>query len=278
MNKIVIKSFAKINFGLNIVSKRQDGYHDIETIFYPLHLHDELIIKKSDSFNFQSNNEAIISDNLIIKAKKQLEKKVNQISPVEIFLQKNIPVGAGLGGGSSNAASTLLALNKLFNLKLSKKELFNISVQLGSDVPFFLDPVPKFATGKGETLKLIDFKINNPVLIVNPGIQVSTPWAYSKIIPKRPVNDLKTVIENGSLVFSELRGKVTNDFEEIVFKQYPEIENIKNKLIKLGADFSLMTGSGSTLFGIFPDLYKAEEAERFFSKKYFTFIHFEGKN
>jgi 4-diphosphocytidyl-2-C-methyl-D-erythritol kinase len=277
MNKITLNSFAKINFGLNIVSKRPDGYHNIETIFHPLQLHDEIIIKKSNSFNFKSNNEAITSDNIIIKAKKLLEKYVSQIFLVDIILQKNIPLGAGLGGGSSNAAAALLALNKLFNLNLPEKELSHLAVQLGSDVPFFLDPKPKYAQGKGEILEQINFKINNPVLIVNPGIHISTPWAYSKIFPQKPVNNLKTIIENRFNEFSTLKGKVTNDFEEIVFKRYPEIESIKDKLLKLGAEFSLMTGSGSTLFGIFPDLYKAKEAEKFFSEKYFTFIHFEGQ-
>jgi 4-diphosphocytidyl-2-C-methyl-D-erythritol kinase len=277
MDKVKLNSHAKINFGLNIVSKRPDGYHNIETIFYPIQLHDEIIIKKSDKFSFNSNYKNLTAeeDNLVIKAKKLLEKHINKTSPVEIFLKKNIPVGAGLGGGSSNAASTLLALNKLFNLNLPVSELFNLAVQIGSDVPFFLDPKPKFAKGKGEVLTPLNFKIKSPVLIINPGINISTPWAYSKIVPKEPVNSLNMIINKKVKDFSKLIGIVTNDFEEIVFKEHTDIKKIKKDLYKLRADFALMTGSGSTLFGIFPDLEKAIKAEKYFSNKYFTFIHHE---
>ena len=277
MDKIKLNSPAKINFGLNIVSKRPDGYHNIETIFYPIQLHDEIMVKKSGKFAFQSNNKnlTVEADNLIVKSKRLLEKHTNKIFPVEIFLQKNIPIGAGLGGGSSNAASTLLALNKLFNLKLPGKELFDIAVQIGSDAPFFLDPKPMLARGKGEILSAINFKIKNPVLIINPGIHISTPWAYSKINPEEPMNSLAMIIKNGLEDFSKLKGIVANDFEEIVFKEYPNIKKIKKDLYELGAEFALMTGSGSTLFGIFPDLKLARKAGKNFSDRYFTFIHQE---
>ena len=277
MDKIKLNSPAKINFGLNIVSKRPDGYHNIETIFYPIQLHDEIMVKKSGKFAFQSNNKnlTVEADNLIVKSKRLLEKHINKIFPVEIFLQKNIPIGAGLGGGSSNAASTLLALNKLFNLKLPGKELFDIAVQIGSDAPFFLDPKPMLARGKGEILSAINFKIKNPVLIINPGIHISTPWAYSKINPEEPINSLTMIIKNGLEDFSKLKGIVANDFEEIVFKEYPNIKKIKKDLYELGAEFALMTGSGSTLFGIFPDLKLARKAGKNFSDRYFTFIHQE---
>ncbi len=277
MERITLNSFAKINFGLNIISKRPDGYHNIETIFYPIQLHDELIIKKSNKFSFQSTNKNLTSesDNLIIKTKNLLEKHINKILLVEIILKKNIPIGAGLGGGSSNAASTLLALNKLFNLNLSGNELFDIAVQLGSDVPFFLDPKPMFAEEKGEILNQINFKIKNPVLIINPGVHVSTPWAYAKVNSKKPANSLNEIIKNEFKDFSELKGIVVNEFEEVVFEEYPEVGKIKNDLYKLRAEFALMTGSGSTLFGIFSNLEKAKTAERIFSEKYFTFIHFE---
>ena len=158
-------------------------------------------------------------------------------------------------------------------MNIPAKDLFNISVKLGSDVPFFLDPKPKFAEGKGEILNEIDFTISSPVLIINPGIHVSTPWAYSKIIPKKPVENLNSIIEKRVKSFSELKGIVTNDFEKVVFEKYREIRAVKNKLYKFGAEFALMTGSGSTLFGIFPDLEKAKKAEKKFSEKYFTFIH-----
>ncbi len=277
MDIITLKSFAKINFGLNILSKRPDGYHNIETIFYPIQLHDELIIQKSNSSLFESNIEILNSnaDNLIIKAKQKLEEYVNKTFSVKIILKKYIPLGAGLGGGSSNAASTLIALNKLYNLGLSGKNLFNIAVQLGSDVPFFLNSVPSFAQGKGEILKKINFEIPYPILVINPGIHVSTPWAYSKVIPEKPKLSLNSIIDNGINNFSELKDKVNNDFEEIVFEKYPEIKELKQSLYDLGAEFALMTGSGSTLFGVFPNLDEAKKAADILAANYFTFIHFE---
>ena len=275
MDKIVLNSFAKINFGLNIISKRTDGYHNIETIFYPVKLHDILTIEKSNSFHFQSNSEALTSEtgNLIIKAKYLLERYLNKTFSIDINLQKNIPIGAGLGGGSSNAASTLMALNELFKINLAKEELFNIAVQLGSDTPFFLDTKPMFAEKRGEALQPTNFKINYPILIINPGIHVSTPWAYSKIIPKRPECSLNKIVEEGFKDFSELKGIIVNDFEKIVFEKFPEIKEIKNNLYKLGAQFALMTGSGSTVFGIFSNLEKTKKAEKVLSEKYFTFVH-----
>jgi 4-diphosphocytidyl-2-C-methyl-D-erythritol kinase len=277
MDSIALKSPAKINFGLNVTSKRPDGYHNIETIFYPIQLHDEIIVKNSASFSFKCNIEALTpgEDNLIIKAVNLLKEYTSQDFQLDIVLKKNIPIGAGLGGGSSNAASILLALNELFQLKLSYEELFNIAIKIGSDVPFFLDPGPKFAEGKGDILRRINFKINYPLLIVNPGIHVSTPWAYSRIIPKNPKKNLTAIIETGFDDFSKLNGLIVNDFEDIVFKKFPETVRIKKELYRLGAYFSLMTGSGSTLFGIFPGLTKAREAEKKFSGKYFTFIHQE---
>ncbi len=275
MDSMTLNSPAKINFGLNVISKRPDGYHDIETIFYPISLHDEIIVKNSGSFQFKCNIDTLTSgkDNLIIKAVNLLKEYLRQDFQLDIVLKKNIPIGAGLGGGSSNAASILLALNELFQLKLSYEELFNIATKIGSDVLFFLDPKPKFAEGKGDILQQINFKINYPILIVNPGIHVSTPWAYSKIIPQKPKRNLNTIIENGFDDFSKLNGIIINDFEEVVFNKFPEIGRIKEELFKSGAEFSLMTGSGSTLFGIFPDLKKAKEAEKNFSGKYFTYIH-----
>lgn len=275
MNKIIINSFAKINFGLNVVSKRTDGYHNIETIFYPIKLCDIIVYEKSDKFSFTSNNKIIREDenNLIIKAKDFLEKRSKKTLSVHIELQKHIPIGAGLGGGSSNAASTLLSLNELFGLNITEQELKDIALQLGSDVPYFLDPKPKIAEGKGEILRKINFEINYPLLIVNPGIHVSTKWAYQNIKPKNTLRKLHEIIESGFDDFSKLKGIVKNDFEEIVFEEYPELNEIKSQLYFSGAMFALMTGSGSTLFGIYPDLPAAEKAEKMFKEKYYTFIH-----
>ena len=154
MNELVVKSPAKINIGLNIINKRNDGFHDLETIFYPINLFDEIRFTKSDKFSFSSNDENLNKEktNLIIKAKESLEKHFNLQFPVKVFLDKHIPIGAGLGGGSSNAASTLLALTKLFNLELDSETVGRLALNLGSDVPFFINPVPSFAESRGEVL------------------------------------------------------------------------------------------------------------------------------
>ena len=277
MDTLTLNSPAKINFGLNIISKRPDGYHNIETIFYPIKLQDKIIIKRSNSFTFNCNIKTLSTDkdNLVVKAKNLLEAYTGKEINVDINLNKNIPVGAGLGGGSSNAASILMGINTFFNLNIPFPNLFNMAVKIGSDVPFFLDPKPEFAQGKGDILKVIDFKIKYPVLIVNPGIHVSTPWAYSRVIPEKPVKNLYSIIENGVENFLDIKGIVKNDFEQVVFEKFPEIKEIKSNLYQMKAEFALMTGSGSTLFGIFPELKQAREAEKIFSEKYFTFIHLD---
>ncbi len=276
MNKIIKKSCAKINIGLNVIRKRNDGYHDIETVFYPINLFDELTFEKSESFQFISNNKELEldSNNLIFKAKKILEDISGKNINANISLKKNIPIGAGLGGGSSNCAVTLLSLNKLFHLDVDEKDIKKMALQLGSDVPFFLNPKPSFASFRGEVLKEINFKIGFPILIVNPGIHVSTKWAFESLRLKERKFSLEEIIEYHELHIQDFKDKITNDFEGVVFKKSPEIENIKNKMYEAGAVFSLMTGTGSTVFGIFKNLDEAVKAKRLF-KKYFSIIHYE---
>ncbi len=277
MEKLKVKSPAKINLGLNIIRKRQDGFHDLETIFYPLNLYDIINFEKSDNLNFNSNNEQLNEENsnLIIKAIRLLEKISDKRLNVNIYLEKNIPIGAGLGGGSSNAAFTLSAINHLFDLKFTIDQLSNFALELGSDVPYFLNPIPSFAESRGEIISPLKFKINFPIVIVNPGIHISTKWAFENIIPHkskfslRDLGDLKSEED-----FKKLRLKVFNDFEEVVFRKYTEIQKIKNKFDESGALFSLMTGTGSTVFGIFN---KLENANHFCSNlpdKYFKFISY----
>ena len=273
MEKIELKAPAKINFGLNVTGKRPDGYHNIETIFYPISLFDKINFVKSDENSFSCSNHALElgSSNLVIKAKEILEKESHRIFSMKIYLEKNIPVGAGMGGGSSDAAATLHSINVLYNLDFSKEQLNKYALQLGSDVPFFLDPRPSFASGRGEALSVLDFTIDYPIIIVNPGIHISTKWAYQNIIPKNPAKSLNEIIRHG-LDFSKLEGIIRNDFEDIVFKNYPEIGQIKSEMYNLGALFSLMTGSGSTVFGIYENEDKAMAAEIHFRKKYFTHL------
>jgi 4-diphosphocytidyl-2-C-methyl-D-erythritol kinase len=252
--KLIINSLSKINFGLFITEKRNDGFHNIETIFYPLRLSDEIIIRECDHLLIESNIAELNSNlinNLIYKAVKLLEQKTGNPLNCRISLTKNIPIGAGLGGGSSNAASVLLGLNDLFNLGYSKAELSEFGLQLGSDVPFFIHRWPSFATGRGEKLTEIDLKLEGVIVVVNPGIHVSTAVAYNNCIPSKPKFNLLEL--NGRIIndYNELRDVVVNTFEHTVFSVYPEISNLKRRMINSGASFALMSGSGSTVFGIF---------------------------
>ncbi len=277
MQRLQLKSLAKINLGLNVIEKRDDGFHNIETIFYPINIFDELTFEKSNDFKFISNNKALQQDpqNLILKSKNLLDDFTGKKLNVSITLKKNIPIGAGLGGGSSNCASTLLALNELFCLNIEKKILDKIALTLGSDVPFFIDPKPSLAFSRGEILKEIELNISLPILIVNPKIHISTKWAFENIQIKNRDFHLNELDFDNQFRFENSRALITNDFEEIVFTKYPELSNIKTKLYDLGAIFSLMSGSGSTVYGIFNNIEVAEKAKTNFNKNYFTEIHYE---
>ncbi len=275
MEKIEIKAPCKINLGLKVIRKRPDGYHDIETIFYPINLFDQVTIEPSSSFSFVTNNNFLKTEtnNSVITAIKKLEVLTGKKLNAKIYLEKNIPVGAGLGGGSSDGSAALIALDSLFNLHLSKDEIKKIALEIGSDTPFFLNPKPSFAESRGEVLKEINLKIESPILLVNPGIHISTKWAYESLsIESKEINHLeyKDLLSKN---WKELRNHLTNDFEEIVFNKYPEIKKIKDKLYESGALFSLMTGSGSTVFGIFPDEPSILKAKSKFPDGYFKFIH-----
>jgi 4-diphosphocytidyl-2-C-methyl-D-erythritol kinase len=273
MNYLEIKAPAKINFGLNVISKRDDGFHNIKTIFYPLRdLYDVLTFRLSDKFRFKcSNNDLADNQNLIIKAKELLEDVSKRKFNVEINLDKRIPIGAGLGGGSSDAAATLLSLNEMFILNLESDKLKEFGLQLGSDVPFFISCKPSFAEGRGEKISQIDFEIKYPILVVNPGIHISTKEAYRNISPDEVSFSLSN-FDKINFNDSEKLKLITNDFEKFVFKKYPAIKNIKEQLYNKGAKFALMTGSGSTVFGIFEHLSEAQIVKESFSSQYFTFI------
>lgn len=275
MNEIIVKSHAKINIGLNIINKRDDGFHNLETIFYPINLFDEIRFTKSDKFSFNSNDENINKEktNLIIKAKESLENHFDIQLPIKVFLEKHIPIGAGLGGGSSNAASTILALAKLFNLELDAETVGRLALNLGSDVPFFINPVPSFAESRGEVLTSINFKLDKYLLIVNPGIHVATKWAFGLIKPNQPKESLKSFIGKNELKIYEIMKIASNDFEKIVFEHFPEIKEIKEKMLHFGANYSMMTGTGSTVWAMFDDEEAAYQTELYFKcKNYFTFI------
>jgi len=276
MNKIVLKSPAKINIGLEIIRKREDGYHDLETIFYPLLLSDILKFEKADDTTLESNSNEInsLKTNLIFTAIELLEKIVGRKLNVNIYLEKNIPIGAGLGGGSSNAATTLKALNQLFELKVNFNKLSETALKLGSDVPFFLEPFPCFASSRGEIKKNIQLSLSQPILIVNPGIHISTKWAFQNLELKLHKKSLKELCDHSFVTIEDIKDYATNDFEKIIYKKYAEIKSIKDKLVASGADFVSLTGTGSTVYGVFSNLQKARWAKEDFARSNFTFINF----
>lgn len=274
MKRIEIKAPAKINIGLNIVSKREDGYHNLETFFYPIRdLFDYLTFDLSESFSFTCSAPDLDNDsNLIVKAIKLLEEVKHRKFNVNIRCDKHIPTGAGLGGGSSDTAATLICINEMFQLSIKYEELTTLALLLGSDVPFFLKAKPAIGTSRGEILKHVDLEINKYILLVNPHIHISTKEAFSKITPELPNIDYDLHFNNGRLNYSLLRENVRNDFEKNIFSKYPEICHIKESLLANGACFSLMSGSGSTVYGFFNTNIEAELAKKYLSDKYFTFI------
>ncbi len=273
MDKVVVNSPAKINIGLNILGKRDDGFHNLETIFYPIKLSDKITFIKSNTFSFRTNNNFLSSQssNLIIKAKDLLENRTKFKINVDIHLEKNIPIGAGLGGGSSNGAAALSTLNKMFDFNLSQETLHELALELGSDVPFFLHPVPAFAASRGEILQKISLQLKGYLVLINPGIHISTKWAFENCKLKNNRLQTEKIIE-GFNEKDDLTGKITNDFEGIVFEKYPQIKMIKDNLIETGAYFSLMTGTGSTVYGFFYSKKDAESAMGKFPEEYFAYI------
>jgi 4-diphosphocytidyl-2-C-methyl-D-erythritol kinase len=243
---------AKINLGLSVLSKRQDGFHNLETIFYPLAIHDALEIIPSDFTKIISTGLKIsgnADDNIVLRAFEMLNNYYPSVSPLEIHLHKAIPMGAGLGGGSSDATEMILMMNCYFNLQISGKELKNYTAKLGSDCAFFLQKDPCFANGRGEILEPIKLDLSSySILLIHPDIQIKTEWAYSRIKPGNPLHNLKESILQP---VSEWPDLIYNDFELPVFEEFPQLRKIKDDLYSKGALYSAMSGSGSTIFGIF---------------------------
>ncbi len=244
---------AKINLGLNIVEKRPDGYHNIETVFYPIGLSDalEFITSEENKTIFQQSGLQIdtpLELNLIFKAY-QLLKKDFPLPEISIYLQKNIPFGAGLGGGSADAAFMLKMLNDQFKLGLNNAQLENYAAQLGSDCPVFIQNKPVFALGRGEVFEPINLSLKGySIALIKPPIFVSTQEAYNGCRPQQPEFSLKEIIQKP---VEEWKEWMKNDFETTVFPQFPIIGEVKERLYQSGAVYASMSGSGSSVFGIF---------------------------
>jgi len=274
MSHLVFKSHAKVNIGLQIRDQRPDGYHNIHTIFQELDFHDTIRLeKRNSSCQFSSNVDWLAKDdsNLCVKAWQKMVHAFG-LGGVSIELEKRIPAGGGLGGGSSNAATILKGLRKLYELDVSDDELETIGIELGADVPFFIKGKTQIGDGIGEILKPIETIINGCYLLVVPDLHIDTKWAYGefKNILDRPneIVNFRGFIRKEIIPFELFE----NDFEAIVVPAYPEIGKIKNSLRVHGARFASLSGSGSTVFGVFDEDADAKSAESHFSSRYNTFI------
>ncbi len=271
---MVIFPHCKINLGLNIICKRADGYHDIETVFYPVQIHDALEIIgenqtiQNDDIFFSASGIPVstAADNLCVKAWEILKNDFPQLPSLKMHLYKAIPLESGLAGGSSDGAFTLLLLNKKFQLNLSEEKLIAYALKLGSDCPFFIINKPCFAEGRGELMQTIGMDLSSyKLLIVNPGIRINTRWAFSQIQPAAPLKRITDIIAQPLETWKE---ELVNDFEKPIMKFYPELNNIKELLYTNGASYASMSGSGSTFFGIFPQSMK--NISDLFPKSYFV--------
>jgi 4-diphosphocytidyl-2-C-methyl-D-erythritol kinase len=279
---ITLKTYAKINLGLRILRKRDDGYHNIETVFTRVNPFDEINLELDSKISITSNeiNLPIDETNLCIRAANLLQQQSGIAKGVKISLIKNIPIGAGLGGGSSDAASTLIGLVKLWELKISEDKLCSIALELGSDVPYFLKTGTAFATGRGEILEYFSLPLPYRIVILYPDVHVSTAWAYQSLessntnhIP-HPTSHitLKDFLIKNIHNSHELNQNLLNDFEPVVLHKHKQIGFAKLMLYSEGACFAQMSGSGSSVFGFFKDEHKAVSAAEKLQNRYKVFI------
>lgn len=271
---MIIFPNCKINLGLNIVRKRSDSYHDLETVFYPVLLKDAVeVIENNDQHptnSIQFSNTGIhveceTEKNLCVKAYQLLKKDFPSLPAIQMHLHKQIPMGAGLGGGSADGAFTLLLLNKKFELGLTQKQLTDYALQLGSDCPFFILNKPCYATGRGEKMETVNIDLSSyKIIIVHPGIHISTSLAFVNCQPAVPEKSVSEIVHQPITTWKE---ELKNDFEKSVFSQYPELRSIKEKLYDSRAIYASMSGSGSAFYGLFE---KDQQITLSFQSRYFV--------
>jgi 4-diphosphocytidyl-2-C-methyl-D-erythritol kinase len=280
----MILAYAKINLGLYVVARRADGYHDIETVFCRIGIADGITLSSAHGISVTSSSRDAPSDesNICHKAAQMLQDHLHATEGVHIHIQKNVPVGAGLGGGSADAAAVLMNLPAFWHQHLEPDECLCIARALGSDVPYFLQQGAALGRGRGEQLEYFPLDLPFTVLLCNPNINIPTAWAYAQITPGLPgkPDDLRAVVTAGMRDPGILRQQLRNDFERVVLKAHPEVQKIKELMLAQSAVFALMSGSGSTVFGFFTDPPAAESVAREFADRgYWTFItppHFKG--
>ena len=265
--KLKFKTPAKVNLGLHVHGKREDGFHELETIFQMVSLFDDVELELlSSGIKLECDMPGIPTDdtNLVCKAALLLRKSYQvEGKGVSIRLKKKIPFGAGLGGGSGNAAGVLMGLNRLWDLNIEREKLFTLAAELGSDVPFFLTSPCALGKGRGERLKVLESCSKFQVLLVFPGFPIATSWVYQNLrlkLTKRP-NNISILRKNLSLSnITSLGSQLYNDLESVVIQKFPEVKVVKDELWAWGALGVLLSGSGSTVFGIFDDPEKAQVA------------------
>ena len=259
---------AKINLGLNIIEKRPDGYHNLETVFYPINLQDALEVTElednKEEYKLKISGvpiEGETDNNLVVKAYRLLKKDYPNMMPINIHMYKHIPTGAGLGGGSSDAAFMIKLLNEKFELKLSIDKMEEYATMLGADCAFFIQNKPVFASGIGNVFEKINLTLKGYYFVlVKPDIFVSTKDAFANINPMHPSQSLKDIIR---MPVETWRATMKNDFEKSVFQKFPEIAAIKDKLYDMGAIYASMSGSGSSVYGIFRE--RVEHVDEIFN-------------
>ncbi len=275
MNLIGLKAHAKVNIGLQVKDRREDGFHNIHTIFQELELHDTIVLEKQKrdwSININDLKIPIDESNTCIQAYLAIKQRFPQIDGISITLNKNIPSSAGLGGGSSNAATVMKGLRELYDLPLNNRELLKIAVKIGADVPFFISGGTQIGDGIGNVLTPINNNVNGFYLLVIPDIFISTAWAYNAL-----KKNLKEDTDRPNFAHFLERKNLSkaifdNDFERIVIPTYPKIGEIMEGLLETGASYASLSGSGSTVFGIYDDEARAKQAESHFQKQYHTFL------
>jgi 4-diphosphocytidyl-2-C-methyl-D-erythritol kinase len=286
-SSLILKAPAKINWSLYVLNKRDDGYHNILSLMHCIGLYDTLTFEHSDTIELITDMDIPPHQNLVYKAAQSLQSYAGVKNGAKIVLKKEIPSGAGLGGGSSNAAYTLIGLNKLWGLGLKIDELKAIGSMIGSDVPFFFGNMAgnpmAIAEGRGEILTPLKIDRSYTLLLIKPSISIPTAWAYEKLGSRvggqwskaeltktvdniNNINLIYNALKTGDIFF--LKAGIHNDFEDAVIEEYPIIGSLKGKLLNAGASMAVMSGSGSTVFGLFEDRDKAVNASRQFSSQW----------
>lgn len=262
-----IRTGCKINLGLNIVERRPDGYHNLQTIFYPVPLFDELTIREGENEDVLTLGgnplEGDVQDNLVLRAVRLLRQEGFPIPPLDIDLKKVIPSGAGLGGGSSDAACMVRSVSEIFGLSLSEEQMEKLAGKLGADCPFFINPRPLYAEGIGDVFTPISLNLSGwYLMLVKPEVHVSTREAYAGVRPHQPAYSL---LETANLPVGQWQNRMVNDFEESIFASHPLLLEIKQELYHQGAAYASMSGSGSTIFGLFRS---RPACEKFFAEHF----------